>query len=278
MAQPLAGGWARSPAATGAYVDRIGGYRRNWGVGVDPDHERSDTPDPGFPAAVPHAGPPTWVPPFIEDFYDPEGDPLPYFPLVEQEPPGHDVPNVPNGGVPARLADEQANAARSVYRGADTSRGRPMVARQWDERYGSELRPSFGQTPQGTTGPLEGQALRALRGRNSLPINNPGDPAVNFSGNYVRSGREQYRTTDRKMPYNQITPTMRVLHLNVAAGERPTTPIESPYTSYLPGGVGDMPVGPQTPYMRREPRPWDEDAVRDGTEDSEPDEYQSWGL
>jgi hypothetical protein len=279
---PISGTWKASPRATGAYVDRIGGYARNWGVSADPDHNRTDIPDPGFPAMVPPPGGRTWTPPFMEDYFDPEGDPLPYFAATEQEPAGHDVPKPPNGGVLPHTADLEANAARSVYRGADTSRNRPMVMRQADERNISELRRSGPATPLGVegTGTLTGQALRAVRGRNSLAPNNPGSPEVNFSGNYVRQGQELYRWAMRKMPYNTITPTMRVLHGNWAAGDRETDPIDSPYTSYLPGGRGlTQGNGPQTPYQRREPRPWDEDAVRDGTEgDQGSDEYLSWGL
>lgn len=278
---PISGSWKASPRATGAYVDRVGGYRRNWGVSVDPDHNRSDLPDPGFPAPVPPPpGTRTWVPPFIEDFFDPEGDPLPYFPAAEQEPAGHDVPYAPSGGVrPGTPADRVAGLLHERYRGADTSRDRPMVARQWDERYVTEMRTSLPATPQGTSGSLTGQALRALRGRNSLAVNNPGDPAINFSGNYVRQGNEIYRWTHRRMPYNTITPTMRVLHGNWAAAPQETTPVASPYTSYLPGGRGlTQGVGPQTPFMRREPRPWDEDAVRDGSEETGDPDYVTWGL
>lgn len=278
---PISGSWKASPNTTGAYVDRIGSARRNWGVPADPDHLRIDTPDEGFPPMVPPPGGRTWTPEFLEDYYDPEADPLPYFPAVEQEPAGHDVPFAPSGGVrPGSLADREAQALHTRYRGADTSIGRPRVARQYDERYVSEMRRSGPATELGAAGgSLTGQALRAVRGRNSLSVNNPGDPAVNFSGNYVRQGNELYRWTHRKMPMNTITPTMRVLHGNWAAGDRETTPVASPYTSYLPGGRGlTRGIGAQIPYMRREPRPWDEDAVRDGSEDSGTDEYVSWGL
>lgn len=276
---PISGTWKKSPRATGAYVDRVGAYRRNWGAPADPDHSRPDDPDPGFPAMVPPPGGKTWTPPFIEDFFDPDADALPYFPAAEQEPPGHDVPNVPNGGVLPHTADRQANAARAQYRGADTSRNRPVVARQHDQRYVSELRRSGPATPQGTEGGLTGQALRALRGRNSLAVNNPGDPSIPGSGNYVRQGGELYRWAHRRMPYNTITPTMRVLHGNWAATAAETDPAESPYTSYLPGGRGiTRGNGPQIPFMRREPRPWDEDVVRDGTEFPDSGEFQSWGL
>jgi hypothetical protein len=155
------------------------------------------------------------------------------------------------------------------------------VARQYDERNTSELRRSGPATELGAAGgSLTGQALRAVRGRNSLSVNNPGDPAVNFSGNYVRQGQELYRWAQRKFPMKTITPTMRVLHGNWAAGDRETTPIDSPYTSYLPGGRGlTRGMGAQIPYMRREPRPWDEDAVRDGSEAPEDTaDYVSWGL
>lgn len=277
---PVSGAWKRSPRTTGAYVDRVGAYRRNWGTPVDPDHLTSEQPDPGWPAPVPRPpGESTWVPPFLEDFFDPSGDPLPYFPEAEREPEGHDGPNVPNGGVREPKASRVAHEARSVYRGADTSRDRPRVMRQWDQTHQSEMRQSLPPTPMGVDGgSLTGQALRALRGDNSLALNNPGDPAVNFSGNYSRQGNELYRWVDRKMPMNTITPTLRVLHGNWAAGDRVTDPVESPYTSYLPGGAGlTAGVGPQSPYQRREPRPWDEDVVRDGSEQDD-EQFYSWGL
>lgn len=258
------------------------GYRpsadlsRNWGTGVDVDHNRTDQPDPGFPGP---AHPPyvQWVPPYIEDFFNPAADDLPYLPAREQEPKGHDVPGVPSGYIGDDESQAKNNQARSVNLGANTSVGRPTGQRSFGETNRSPLTESL--PPARGEGEVTGQALRALRGRNSLAVNNPGSPEVNFSGNYVRQGRELSRLTNRPMPRTDLTHTKRALHLNLAetAGNRPG--VESPYSSSV-ASTPVMSVGAVFPFMRRQPRQWDEDVVRDGTEVDydETSDYQSWGL
>ena len=256
------------------------GYRppadnsRNWGTGVDPDHGRSDLPDLGFPSPVEPAFR-NWTPPYLEDYFDPAADDLPYLPQREQEPAGHDVPSVPSGYIRDDASQAANGAARMVGRGANTSVGRPTGRRDYGETNVTEMRRSLPPL-RGEPGPLTGQALRALRGRNSLEVNNPGSPEVSFSGNYVRQGQEIYRLTNRPMPRRGLSHTKRPLYVNVAATAIDSPGVESPYSSAF-SSAPNMSVGPPVPFLRRQPRPMDEDAVQDGTELYE-EPITRWGL
>lgn len=259
----------------GGYYDKFNAAS-NWGEPVDPRHN-----DPTYMA--PGARPPFGerasesVPPAITDFYNLATEP-PYFPNPDLEPETHNTPNVPSAGIPERRANAFANAARSVARGEDTlARRADKVTHDATSTYASPRVPSL---PPSNDQDAPGNARRALRGFNSLPLNNPGTPEGPENGNYTRQGLELYRWQNRRMPRRGLTHTKRALHLNVAttATDTPgyTQDDWTPYTSGYPF-LGNMSVRTQTPYMRREPRPWDETAVQDGDTDNMAD-YPSWGL
>lgn len=281
----ISGGWKKSAAAVNGEEFRSFQSRDNWGDGVDPRHEVA-TPH-GVPSDVdPYVGVPEFsesVPPYIEDQFNISREP-PYFPPDDMEPDGHDgIGTAPNGGVFDDMrAQEQANYARSIQRSVINDRG-PLIGRSFTQTYETERRPSFEASKRDM--PAPGQATRALRGRNSLALNNPGSPDVNFSGNYTRAGTEIYRWANRWMPRRGLTHTKRQLHLNLAAvampSAGPTGDAYTPYTSPFDGRVGSLVPKRQSPMQRREPRPWDEDITSDGTDENLPDDvtqYRSWGL
>lgn len=268
-----------APDYSGTHPSRL-----NWGTGADPGHANPNWgSDQGFPALKNPSLPET--PEHVEDSFDPESAESPYFMPTDREPRGHDG----YGPAPSRFDPYREiandNARHEANYGAELKNTQPMVARDVTQTYGSprtqSLPPSQGDGDQGLTG----QALRALRGHNALAENNPGSPEVNFSGDYTRQGWEISRLADRRMPRRRLTHTKRDLHLNLAATAAETKPQSganySPYSSAFLGGIGQVVSGISSPMQRREPRPWDETAVTDGTEDSygyDTDQYSAWGL
>jgi hypothetical protein len=256
--------------------------RTNWGTGVDPGHaDPLWGEDQGFPALT---NPPMAdVPEAVTDDYDPTRD-NPSLRAPEQEPKGHG-----GSGRPPRSANEYDEIASDTARhqenfGATLKNTAVMVMRSITQTFASprveSLRPPTDDASAGATG----AARRALRGFNSLAQNNPGSPEVNYSGNYIRQGKELYRWTDRSMPRRKLTHDKRPIYLNVAATAHVTTSPQganySPYGSPF-RSVAALNVGTQRPMTRREPRAWDENARTDGTEDmyaQDTSQYSSWGL
>lgn len=267
----LTGAWKNSPAATQGEKARTFIPRDNWGEGADPAHmERSphdqwsDRPwqDPTTPKFQEE------VPSEIEDQYDVSRIPKTLPSPLDGEPKGHDgIATAPWGVGPWR-SQETNNLARSQDRGLPRFfQTRETVARSVTQTYDRQRRQSL---PWKTgDNPASGQALRALRGKNALDVNNPGNPETNFSGNYRRQGWEQVAFTTRWMPRRTLTHTRRMLHLNLAAiampSVAPTGDAYTPYTSPYDGRTTDMSVGRVKGMQRREPRPWDEDTITDGT-------------
>ena len=257
--------------------------RQNWDTGVEPGHDDpywgNDLGTPG-----PSNAPKRMVPALIEDMFDPETAEPPNYQARDREPKGH-------GGIgPAarsyRDMDVQAadNAGRSINRGAMDERHADMVFRDHTQTFSSSYDESLPASTGDDDNPGPGQAQRALRGRNSLGLNNPGDPEVNFSGDYLRRGKELNQVSDRRVPRRSLTHTKRDIHLNLAATAKISrgpqgqdySPYSSPYTS-----VARMIATASSPMIRREPRPWDENAVSDGSDvTTEYDQAQmnSWGL
>ncbi len=281
----LTGAWKNSPAATQGEDARNFVPRDNWGEGSDPRHMQttghdvwSDQPwqdptTPQFQEEIPEA---------LEDLYN-----LGYMPPtlpspVDCEPKGHDgIATAPWGVGPWR-AQETNNLARSQDRGLPRFfQTRETVMRSITQKYDRERRQSL---PAKTgDNPTSGQALRALRGKNSLQVNNPGNAETNFSGNYTRQGWEQVAFTTRWMPRRTLTHTKRFLHLNLAAvavpSAAPSGDSYSPYTSPYDGRTTDMSVGRVKGMARREPRAWDEDTITDGTDTANDSwQYGTWGL
>lgn len=253
---------------------------RNWGTGVDPGHETADVPDLGTPPPVPYIY--REVPPHLQDFFDPEQAEPPYIPEIDQEPAHfddpeqHNPPTLPRGVKDDDRLRQLSGRLHSVNKGAMRAYSATKVDRDWTTRNETLREQSLpGTDPAQGTG-ITGNALRALRGRNSLAVNNPGSPEVSFSGNYVRQGYELSRVTNRRMDRRGLTHTKRELHLNLATTAVDTPPHPGPYSSPF-RSFADLSKGAQLPWMRREPRPWDEDAVSDGS--AQPSErLHSWGL
>lgn len=258
--------------------------RLNWGTGVDPGHANPQWgSDQGFPALKNPALPETPI--HVEDNFDPETAEAAQVPYSVMEPKGHD-----GSGTPPRnrgnLYDVIAsNTARHEdNRGATLKNTQPVVMRSVDQTFGTPRTQSLPPSQSDGDSGVTGQALRALRGRNSLAENNPGNPEVNFSGNYTRQGYEISRLTDRRMPRRALRHTKRDLHLNLASVAKETKPQSgsnySPYSSPFNGAVGRVVSGISRPMQRREPRPWDEDATTDGSEEyySDTSQMNSWGL
>jgi hypothetical protein len=279
------GAWKNSSAATGGENERVSRPRNNWGEGVDPRHDQrtghDQWSDIGFPGPV--------VPPFheevpieLEDQYDLSRMP-PTFEAPFREPSGHDGVATAPWGVGEWRSQAANNLARSANYGMPKFfQNRETVMRSITQTFDSQRTQSFEASTHDN--PEPGQSQRALRGKNSLSLNNPGNAETNFSGNYTRAGWEQNRWTNRWMPMRTITHTKRMLHLNLAQTAKPSAAPEgdsySPYTSPFDGRVSNFATRKQTPMARREPRPWDEDITTDGSEAYYDDAstYRSWGL
>jgi len=264
--------------------ERYVGYRqtdnaRNWGEGVDPRHADRTAPDQGTPPPAPvHR---LEIPPFIEDQVNLSRTP-PAWPDADTEtapyddPGQHEVSTLPWGVRDDDRLRTLSGQLHNMQRRVFPYQAATKVDRDFTTRNESLREQSLPPSAAAQGGPISGQALRALRGRNSLPVNNPGDPLTSFSGNYVRQGWEISRVTNRRMPLRGISHTKRELHLNLAdtAMDAPGTP--GPYSSPFQR-FARLNVGPAKPGQRREPRPWDEDMVDDfgdGAEGALP----SWGL
>jgi hypothetical protein len=258
--------------------------RENWGTTADPGHaQREWGSDQGFPELKQFRKGVT--PENVEDHYNPTGvnaDPniLP----PDHEPSGHE-----GIGAPSRTSNEYDNIRsdtrrHSVNLGAMMLNSATIVMRSVTARFGSPLIQSLPPQTDDASASSSGEARRALRGFNSLAENNMGSPTVNYSGNYIRQGRELFRVNDRSMPTKQLTHTYRPVYLNLATTAKETTSPQgssysinsSPYTS-----VAAMNVGALSPMQRREPRAWDESAVTDGSEDAyaaDNSQFVSWGM
>lgn len=258
--------------------------RENWGTTADPGHsDASWGKDQGFPSLKkPHVG---TVPVNVEDHYDPAGVNADTSVLPpEREPKGHD-----GSGTPPRSSNnyDEINADTRRHEenfGATLKNTAVKVMRSVTQTFASPLLESLPPATDDTSASATGQARRALRGDNALAENNPGSATVNYSGNYIRQGKQLFRWTDRRMPRRGLTHTQRPIYLNVASTAHVTTSPQgsnySPYGSPF-ASVARVTSGTARPMQRREPRKWDESAVTDGSEDmyaADTSQFNSWGL
>lgn len=258
--------------------------RENWGTTADPGHAvRSWGSDQGFPALKQF--PKGVTPENVEDHYDPLGvNADPNLIAPEREPSGHQT-----YGSPSRSSNEYDNIRSDTERhstnmGAMLLNTATIVMRSVTARFGSPLIQSLPPQSDDASASSSGEARRALRGFNSLALNNPGSPIGDDTGNYIRQGRELVRINDRSMPTRTLTHTYRPVYLNVATTAKETTSPQgnsysinsSPYTS-----VAALNVGTKRPMQRREPRMWDQSAVTDGSEDAyanDTSQFNAWGM
>jgi hypothetical protein len=255
--------------------------RENWGTTADPGHaDPTWGDDQGVPSLKQFRRGVT--PPNVEDSYNPSGvNADPNIIPPDHEPRGHE-----GTGPPSRTSNAYDNIRSDTQRhstdlGAMLLNTATIVMRSVTARFGSPLVQSLPPSTDDASASSTGEARRALRGFNSLAENNPGSPTVNYSGNYIRQGRELIRINDRSMPTRTLTHSYRPVYLNVAKTANETTSpqgssystISSPYTS-----VAALNVGTQRPMQRREPRMWDESAVTDGSENPDTSQFVSWGM
>lgn len=267
----------RTSARYVGYRPDARGTARNWGTGVEPDHDDRTPGPPGFPAPAPVARLET--PAFIEDMFNPSRTPPSWGDAdtesgdmagtrpVEASLAQHEVPTLPWGVKDDDRLRRLSDTAHSAQKRILPSQMATRVARGFMDRIESVRLQSLPQTPMGTGGVITGQALRSLRGRNSLAVNNPGVEDGPDTGNYVRQGWDLSRWTDRPMRRRTISHTKRELHVNVAETGVDSPGMPGPYTSPF-SSFGSLRVGTARPGVRREPRPWDEDVVDDFTADA----------
>lgn len=268
------GAWKESNAATLGEDSRVFAPRDNWGDGVDPRHDVRTAHDQWSDIGYPYPVNPVVqaaLPPQIEDQYSVELIPQTLPSPWDGEPKGHEGVATAPWGVGDWRAQTTNNIAREQDRGMPRAlRQRSVVGRDFSQTYYSGPEYSLEYTDQSGSSSVKGQALRALRGKNALDVNNPGSAEVNFSGNYRRRGKEVVRWTNRRMPKRTITHTKRPLYLNLAATAKPSVAPQgdnySPYTSPFDGRTSTFNQNAMTPMVRREQRPWDEDVITDGSE------------
>lgn len=276
-------------AYKGSYVrnkttNSVKSSKRNWGTGVDPGHSVSAMgSDQGFPALTSPNLPD--VPNDIVDEYNPSGtNAVPNLPAPEREPKGH-----MGAGAPPRTSNKYDEIRSDTKRHEENYGGTlkdtaAMVMRSVFATFGTPRLQSLDLATDDQSASATGAARRALRGFNSLKQNNPGSAEVNYSGNYTRRGWEISRLTDRPMPRRKLTHDYRPVYVNTATIAHVTngpqgqnySPYGSPYRS-----VARVTSGTERPMARREPRPWDESAITDGSEDmyaQDTSQYSSWAL
>ncbi|MBG0819137.1 hypothetical protein [Planomonospora sp. ID82291] len=275
----ISGSFKASPG----YDVEQGRTRENWGRGVDSRHADPNLPDLGSTLV---AEPPP-MPGLPDSIGEGSGfwtlrEPS-YLPARDQEPRGHEGLDTPAGGTPDREAQAQNNRAREQNRGAMVYDMATKVFRDHTQTFETARTQSLPPAPDSTAGAV-GEARRALRGFNSLGLNNPGSPEENHSGNYTRQGYEISRWTNRTVRRTGLTHTRRPILPNLANVAHETTPL--PGGDYSPYGSpfvsrARVTSGIARPVQRREPRPWDEDATVDAGDQAEADsvgQYLSWGM
>lgn len=252
-----AGLWirSRSPAA-----NNLGGV-------IDPRHLKpvdygptpDSTPDstPAYAAPL-YAGADEWLPQTVVQV------PI-VAPGLDSEPVGHEYGTVARGGT--RLADgtnSEAHAARSRDAGAaDAARTVYPVERAADDRYATERYEESRAVSTSRT------AL--VRGRNSLPENNPEGPPP--QGSVIN------RWINRRMPRRPFKTDLGPLWAYRATlAKRQEVPKDA--NQYVPPWAS-LQVSrhrrTETPMIRRTPRQYGEDAITDGISEPQP-EQQFWAF
>ncbi len=189
--------------------------------------------------------------------------------ILSTEAEGHDAGTSTGGGQTAAAARAQGNAARSRDRGAPREQlFAPVRARAVDEQRETEM---YVLEPSSA-----GSRTAALRGRNSLPENNPDG---------YRVGQRVRRWQDRKIPGGGLRRhSLHPLRVNTAPAPN-VSPAPEPgaanrYASPFSLNISSRVRTQQSPVARRVPRAWDEDVVTDASQDqvAQTPSYVVWGL
>jgi hypothetical protein len=200
-----------------------------------------------------------------EDFMLPVGT-LVHYP-VDHTPEGHDVGGVDRGRTLIE-GQQLAGAAHSVDHGAGAVHHfDPPVQRAVRDSYRTErVQAEFA---------VSTSRMALVRGRNALPENNPDGPPP--QGHYVTRWIDRQHT--RRPTRHDMVPLRLYRAATAADAPAPAPAQASPYTSpfrrLAPARLRKL----TTPQIRRVPRPPDEFAEVDGTQDPQfavPVYWQDW--
>ena len=183
--------------------------------------------------------------------------------LIDQEPADdHD----PGGGGGSQTSYEAARATGNRLRSVDNMSGPSRLTRRLETDGGQRDTRRFQVDPSGDEG-----TVRALRGDNSLAVNNPDG---------YRVGYRVQRWYERRIPMHYRRYELRVVRNKLADTARQSPPLAqgnryaSPFATVVSGRKRTQ----QGPVQRRTPRPWDELAVADGTETDQDSSAAAQGL
>lgn len=233
---------------------------------ANPDHlEPGSRPPYASPRLQP--GPPTLEDPGTA--YDPVGPAQAPGVVLDHESVSHEGDGGAGGGQTLYRAQAAANRARSVDRGAARRQvWEEPLARSHDETHTTERL---------TVDPISGGSrVAAMRGRNSLPENNPEG---------FRYGIRVQRWANRRIWLRQRRHDLRPLVPFVAAAAVDSPPMTdgNRYTSPYGWTIRSKKRVFSMPMQRRNPRDYDEEVISDGVTEDTPasyshPEFQSWGL
>jgi hypothetical protein len=254
------GAWRRGQQYTAA------GPNPNLGTGIRAEHLTPTEPGDPFHEPTPILPPaPEYL--YVQDEYMIPTGQLVTDPVI-MEPLGHEYGTVPEGGQSQAEATAEAYTAHMADYGAAAVHHRsPPIGRADRDTYNTQrVEQEF---------PTTGSRAALTRGRNAWPENNPDGPPD--------QGHSVGRWIDRQFTRRGIRPDMMPLRPYVA-GIGVNTPAPAPgqanqYTSPYANLVSARLLKLTTPQVRRVPRPPDDAALTDGTEDPQytvPQYWQDW--
>jgi hypothetical protein len=256
MATPKRGAWGRSQRFTPPAGDNPNlGSAVSAGTHLTPTEWQNPyaEPTPTLPATVDYLlGDP------VMDYMTPQ---MPVSYPIDREPEDHESGTVQRGGQDPQTARVTAYEAHMIDRGAaNVHHFAEPIERATRDTYRTQRIEADRATSMSRT------AL--VRGRNSLPENNPDGPPP--QGHYVM------RWIDRQFTRRGIKQDMQPLRPYRAAVSQATPAGESVYSSPYARLANARQLKLTTPQARRVPRPWDDTDVVDGTADPQYTDPQYW--
>jgi hypothetical protein len=186
---------------------------------------------------------------------------------IDQEP---TEDHSPGDGGGSQTSYEAARATGNRLRSVDRNAGRSRLTRRLEVDGGQRETKRLQVDPSGDIG-----TVRAMRGKNSLPENNPDG---------YRVGQRVQRWYQRPIPMHYRHHELRVVRTKLADSSRQNFPpagnnrYSSPFANIVSGRKRTQ----QGPVQRRTPRPWDELAVADTSaemaDDASAQGLRGWGL
>lgn len=247
MATAYGGAWKRNQRFTPPAGDNPNlGRAISAGQHLTPTEWESPfgEPTPDLPAPASYL----WGDP-VMDFMTPA---LPVEYPLDREPEGHEYGTVQRGNQDPQTARVVAYQAHSMDRGAANVHhfSEPIERASADTYRTVRVENEFSMSTS---------RAALTRGRNALPENNPDGPPP--------QGTFTMRWIDRQFTRRRISPDMQPLRPYRAALAQATPGGESVYASPYERLGNARRLKLTTPQARRVPRPWDDGAVVDGTED-----------